>query len=94
MCYEMIRRGQKQQLESQLRVVAGNLWRYFRLPDSQAILSMLGEQRVPSTPPLFIDGVLPFTENSDLLPFPAAKLDYASPWTTWRNVVKVDAGIL
>jgi hypothetical protein len=88
MCYEMIRRGRKNELKDQLQVVARNLWRYFKLPDSHAILNILGEQVKPLTPPLFLDGVIPFAESSAFLPFPSSKLDYASPWTTWTNVVE------
>lgn len=88
MCYELIRQGKGREMSGQIRVVANNLSRYFGMPDSEAILTMIRDRYVvPKTPPLFVDGIIPYSKESDLLPFPAAKIDYRSPWTTWRAVV-------
>ena len=91
MCYELIRRGQGRQMATQIRIVANNLWRYFGLPDSQAVLNLIGEPDcIPNTAPLFVDGVIPYSDMPSLLPFPASKIDYRSPWTTWRQVVTLN----
>ena len=74
MCYELIRRGKALQNADQIRMVANNLSRYFGLPDSQAVLNLIGErEQIPKTAPLFVDGVIPYAEMPSLLPFRAPK---------------------
>jgi hypothetical protein len=67
-------------MSNQIRVVANNLWKYFRLPDGKAVLNLIGEpDSIPNTPPLFADGIIPYSEMPSLLPFPASKIDYRNP---------------
>jgi len=91
MCYELIRRGLgvAKEYRDQVQLVANNLSRFFGLPDADAVLHLIGRQNVPRTPPLFIDGLIPFTERPGLLPFRPSKIDFRSPWTTWRQVVSL-----
>jgi hypothetical protein len=91
MCYELIRRGQGREKSNQIQTVANNLQKFFQLPDADAVLYLIGQHdRIPKTPPLFVDGLIPFTDHSELLPFRASKIDFRSPWTTWRQVVTLN----
>jgi hypothetical protein len=91
MCYELIRRGRAVKDSDQIQIVANNLKKFFGLPDADAVLHMIGQaDRIPRTPPLFVDGLLPFTERKGFLPFQASKIDFRSPWTTWRQVVSLN----
>jgi hypothetical protein len=85
--YECVRRNQR----GLLPVVAGNMERYFPdLPDTAAILRLAGQPSAPRGVPLFVDGVRLFTADELALPFNAGLLDFGSPWTTWRGVVRVE----
>lgn len=91
MCYELIRRGHAVKDSYQIQIVANNLKKFFGLPDADAVLHVIGHaDRIPRTPPLFVDGLLPFTERKGFLPFQASKIDFRSPWTTWRQVVSLN----
>jgi hypothetical protein len=85
--YECVRRNQR----GWLPIVAGNMERYFPdLPDTAAILRLAGLPSMPRGVPLFVDGVRRFTGDELTLPFDAGLLDFGSPWTTWRGVVRVE----
>jgi hypothetical protein len=87
LCYEMIRRGQLRELEKQIRSVAESLWRNSKLPDANAILMILGEKPDLITVPLLLDGLLPLSGRTDLLPYSASRLEYDGCWTMWKDVV-------
>lgn len=87
LCYEMIRRGKLRESGQQIRRVAESLWRNSKLPDANAILTMLGEQPDLITVPLLLDGFLPLSGRPDLLPFSASRLEYGGCWTMWKDVV-------
>jgi DNA-binding protein HU-beta len=88
-CYEIIRRGKIESQKENLKTVIGNLHRYFPdIPDTQVIARLIGlkANRI-ADPPLLMDGVLALEDSEDILTLPASKLDYGSPWTTWRGAV-------
>lgn len=84
--YELIRRGRTENLS----VVMANLETYFPdLPDTAALALLAGLRgRGLGAVPLFQDGLRALAEGGPKLPLPAALLDYDSPWTLWRGVVK------
>jgi hypothetical protein len=89
-CYEMIRRGEATKEMNALKIVVGNLRKYFGgIPDIEVIAKLLGLKSAKTeAPPLLLDGVLALEDAaSTLLPLPASKLDYNSPWTAWRAAV-------
>jgi hypothetical protein len=87
-CYELIRRGRATEDSNEIGMVANNLRRFFGLPDADAVLYLIGQRdHYPNTPPLFVDGLIPFTDRTDLLPFRSSMIDFRSPWTTWCQVV-------
>src|SRR5215813_12575689 len=86
--YELIGRGKSL---ANLRTVLTNLRRHFPgIADTDAIERMLGAPASgPSTPPLFLDGVLgsamePEVPEGFHLDY-SSSLDYSSPWTIWRS---------
>ena len=88
-CYEIIRRGKAESQRETLRVVIGNLKKYFPgIPDTEVIARSIGMKanRI-NEPPLLMDGVLALEDSEQSLPLSASKLDYASPWTAWRGAV-------
>ncbi len=88
-CYEIIRRGQATKNMEKLTVVIRNLRRYFPgIPDTEVIAGLLGQKAGKvSGAPLLLDGLLAIDDSEETLPLPESKLDYASPWTTWRGAV-------
>lgn len=82
--YELARRGRHPELER----AAPALRAATRvIPDSAAIGRLAGiRARVPSHPPLFLDGLFAFDLMPDRLPLPVASLDFSGPWTAWRGV--------
>src|SRR5215470_3496905 len=80
--YELIRRGKSL---ANLRTVVTNLRRHFPgIADTDAIERMLGAPASgPSTPPLFLDGVLASAMEPEAPE--GFHLDYSSPWTIWRS---------
>ncbi|HEX5736273.1 MAG TPA: caspase family protein [Blastocatellia bacterium] len=89
-CYEMIRRGEAKKEMNSLKIVIQNLRKYFGgIPDTEVIAKLLGlKAKKLDAPPLLLDGVLALEEAATkLLPLPASKLDYNSPWTAWRAAV-------
>src|SRR6185369_310903 len=91
-CYEIIRRGQVNEQSNLLKVVIGNLRRYFAgIPDTKVIAHQLGMgATIPNEAPLLMDGVLALDHPEDCLPLSVSRLDYSSPWTTWRGAVSDD----
>ncbi|HEX3254000.1 MAG TPA: caspase family protein [Pyrinomonadaceae bacterium] len=91
-CYEIIRRGQVNEQSNLLKVVIGNLRRYFAgIPDTEVIAHQLGMgATIPNEAPLLMDGVLALDHPEDCLPLSVSRLDYSSPWTTWRGAVSDD----
>ena len=90
-CCELIRRGHAVKDSYQIQIFANNLKKFFALQDADAVLHMIGQaDRIPRTPPLFVEGSLPFTERKGFLPFQPSKIDFRSPWTTWRQVVSLN----
>jgi|GEM_PF-262870 len=89
--YDLIRHLPRAKAKKELKTVNHNLRRYFDgMADVEAIAKLLGtEWQPPSTPPLFLDGVLAFDDIQEKQMFPLApeKLDYKSPWTAWRGAV-------
>jgi hypothetical protein len=89
-CYEIIRRGEVKNEMNSLKVVVKNLRTYFGgIPDIEVIAKLIGlRSKKTDAPPLLLDGVLALDEAAEgLLPLPASKLDYNSPWTAWRAAV-------
>jgi hypothetical protein len=89
--YDVIRHGTIQQARTLLKMVNSNLKKYFKgIGDIEAIAKLLKtEWKMPTAPPLLLDGVLAFDEIQEkkMLPLPPNKLDYASPWTVWQGAV-------
>jgi hypothetical protein len=89
--YDVIRHGTIQQARTLLKLVNSNLKKYFEgIGDIEAIAKLLStEWKMPTAPPLLLDGVLAFDEiqEKQMLPLSPDKLDYASPWTVWQGAV-------
>jgi hypothetical protein len=93
--YYLIRHGKagpnaKESDKSLLNTITGNLRTYFGdLPDIAAIERMMGKKvKLPSATPIILDGVLSFeSEIGKVLKLPQSKLEYGSPWTSWRGAV-------
>lgn len=89
--YELIRRGYLAKEPGMLSTMLHNLHSYFgELPDIAALEKLMGlEVAPPPSPPLLLDGLMAFEEEAErgMLPLDAAKLDYSSPWTSWRDAV-------
>jgi hypothetical protein len=90
--YELIRRGFLQKERKLLEIMVYNLRTYFPdMPDTEAIAKLIGldDWRPPTAAPLLLEGVLAFddVEEGQILPLPPNRLDYGSPWTTWRGAV-------
>ena len=86
--YEIIRRGKLESLKENLKTVIGNLRNYFPgIPDTEVLARLIGlKAKLTGDPPLLMDGVLAL-EDTENLTLPPSKLDYASPWTSWRGAV-------
>lgn len=89
--YELIRRGYLVKGPDTFSRMLHNLHTYFAgLPDIVALEKFMGfDVAPPSSPPLLLDGVMAFEEHEEqgMLPLNPAKLDYNSPWTSWRDAV-------
>ena len=89
--YDVIRHGTINQAKSLLKIVNSNLRKYFEgMGDIEAIAKLLGSKwKLPSSPPLFLDGVLAFDEIQEkkMLPLSPDRLNYSSPWTVWQGAV-------
>ena len=89
--YDVIRHGTIEQAKRLLSVVNSNLRKYFEgMADVEAIAKLLDTQwKLPTTAPLLLDGVLAFddVQEKQMLPLSPDKLDYKSPWTSWRGAV-------
>lgn len=83
--YEFLRRGKV----DELRGVVQNMKRFFPdFPDTQSLARLSGDREsLPSSVPLFLDGLRAFTDYTEWLPLPASHLDFTSPWTAWRAAV-------
>ena len=72
-------------------MVNSNLKKHFEgMGDVEAIAKLLGSPwRLPTAPPVFLDGVMAFDEiqEKQMLPLSPDKLDYYSPWTAWQRAV-------
>jgi caspase domain-containing protein len=86
--YEIIRRGKLESQKENLKTVIGNLRNYFPgIPDTEVLARLIGlKAKLTGDPPLLMDGVLAL-EDTENLTLPPSKLDYASPWTSWRGAV-------
>jgi hypothetical protein len=84
--YELIRTGRTDMTD----VVLDNLRRYFSdLPDVEAIARLAGRPYTrPSSPPLFVEGLIAFDHYETLLPLPENKLTYGGLWTSWLGAVE------
>jgi len=84
--YELLRRGRSDLIS----VVVQNMITYFpELPDTRALAVLAGRLPVEyGGVPFFLDGLRAFPGIEQILPLPASKLDYNSPWTAWRGAVK------
>jgi hypothetical protein len=89
--YDVIRHGTIDQARALLGLVNSNLRKYFEgIGDIEAISKLLGaDWKMPTAPPLFLDGVMAFDEiqEKQMLPLSPDKLDYSSPWTAWQRAV-------
>jgi hypothetical protein len=89
--YDVIRHGTIEQAKRLLGAVNSNLRKYFEgMADVESIAKLLDtEWKLPKTAPLLLDGVLAFddVQEKQMLPLPPDKLDYKSPWTSWRGAV-------
>jgi hypothetical protein len=89
--YELIRRGYLVREPDTFSEMLHNLHKYFdELPDIAALEKLMGmDVAPPPSPPLLLDGVMAFDEQVEqrMLPLNPAKLDYNSPWTSWRDAV-------
>jgi hypothetical protein len=89
--YDLIRQGKVSREKALLHEMVGNLRTYFgEIPDVEAVAKLAGlPAAAPQAPPLLLDGVLAFEEGPgpNLFPLPANRLDYGSPWTSWRGAV-------
>lgn len=91
--YELIRQGVFKEHPHDLDQMLTNLRRYFGgLPDTEAIAKIMHHpsfQR-PHGAPLLLESVLAFdvAEEERILPLPSSEVDYGSPWTSWRGMVK------
>ena len=89
--YDVIRHGTIEQAKRLLKIVNSNLRRYFEgMGDIEAIAKLLGSKwSLPTSPPLFLDGVLAFDEiqENQMLPLSPDRLNYSSPWTVWQGAV-------
>ena len=74
-CYECVRRGHEATKKLMVSEVIPNLEKYFPdIPDTAAVAELLGLSRLlPSSPPLFTEGLLAFPDWEDSLPYPAGK---------------------
>jgi hypothetical protein len=81
--YELIRRGRREHLQETVR----NLREFFgQLPDVEALARMADmDWRMPSRPPLLLDGFLALNLPADKLPMPNEALDFRGPWTLWQG---------
>lgn len=88
-CYEIIRRGEAKNKKRTLKIVIGNLRKYFSgIPDTEIIARLTGlEAKEMAGPPLLMDGMLAIEDSEEDILLSASKLDYACPWTTWRGMV-------
>jgi len=89
--YDVIRHEGIKKAKKSLGVVDHNLRKYFPgIGDVEAVSKLLGTNwRMPTSPPLFLDGILAFDEiqEKQMLPLSPHLLDYSSSWTTWRGAV-------
>ena len=89
--YDVIRHGTINQAKGLLKMVNSNLRKYFEgIGDIEAIAKLLGTKwKMPTSPPLFLDGVLAFDEiqEKQMLPLSPDRLNYSSPWTVWQRAV-------
>lgn len=89
--YDVIRHGTIGQAKGLLKIVNSNLRKYFEgMGDIEAIAKLLGTKwSLPTSPPLFLDGVLAFDEiqENKMLPLSPDRLNYSSPWTVWQRAV-------
>ncbi len=89
--YDVIRHGKIGQAKKLLKMVNSNLRKYFEgMGDIEAIAKLLGSTwKLPTSPPLFLDGVLAFDEIQEkkMLPLSPDRLNYSSPWTVWQRAV-------
>ena len=92
-CHEIIRRGQVREQFQLLEIVIGNLRTFFPgIADIEVIAGLLGMPAMSTTEaPLLTDSVLALDNPEQSLPLPVSKLDYGSPWTTWRGAVTDDS---
>lgn len=89
--YDVLRHGTIDQARKLLQIVNSNLRKHFEgIGDVEAIAKLLGtEWKLPTSPPLFLDGVLAFddVQEKQTLPLSPDRLDYSSPWTVWQRAV-------
>ncbi len=98
--YDLIRRGlvgqNGESRRTLLQTMVGNLRLFFPgIPDEEAVARLIGDvSLLPVSPPLFTDGVLAFDDNQEVVMMgglgglPPDKVDYSSPWTLWRGIVR------
>jgi hypothetical protein len=90
--YELIRQGALQENPNRLDVMLRNLRAFFKgLPDTEAIAKICEKPwNMPQGAPLLLESILAFDETQEqrILPLPYDQVDYGSPWTSWRDMVK------
>ena len=89
--YDIIRHGTIEQGKKLLGLMNSTLRKDFEgMGDVEALARLIGAYwSIPASPPLLLDGVLAFddVQEKQMLPLPPDKLDYKSPWTSWRGAV-------